>query len=54
MDGEQVGARLRRWRLKRGWSQRVLAELAGFSQGYVAQIEKGLAADEGKGGVVVC
>lgn len=38
-----MGARLRRWRLRRGLTQRVLAELAGFSQGYVAQIESGLA-----------
>ncbi|GIE83136.1 transcriptional regulator [Actinoplanes philippinensis] len=40
---EHVGARLRRWRLRRGLSQRVLADLAGFSQGYVAQIENGVA-----------
>jgi transcriptional regulator with XRE-family HTH domain len=40
---EHVGARLRRWRVRRGLSQRVLAELAGFSQGYVAQIESGAA-----------
>ncbi|BEL08679.1 helix-turn-helix transcriptional regulator [Actinoplanes sichuanensis] len=40
---EHVGTRLRRWRLRRGLSQRVLAELAGFSQGYVAQIESGTA-----------
>ncbi|MBG0561290.1 helix-turn-helix domain-containing protein [Actinoplanes aureus] len=43
MDSDQVGARLRRWRLRRGLTQRVLAELAGFSQGYVAQIENGRA-----------
>jgi transcriptional regulator with XRE-family HTH domain len=42
-DMEHVGARLRRWRVRRGLSQRVLAELAGFSQGYVAQIESGAA-----------
>jgi transcriptional regulator with XRE-family HTH domain len=42
-DMEHVGARLRRWRIRRGLSQRVLAELAGFSQGYVAQIESGAA-----------
>ncbi|MGN9907461.1 helix-turn-helix domain-containing protein [Phytohabitans sp. LJ34] len=41
MDDEHVGARLRRWRHRRGLSQRVLAELAGFSQGYIAQIERG-------------
>lgn len=43
MDSDHVGARLRRWRLRRGLTQRVLAELAGFSQGYVAQIENGSA-----------
>jgi transcriptional regulator with XRE-family HTH domain len=40
-DGE-FGIRLRRWRLRRGLSQRALAELAGFTQGYVGQIENGL------------
>ncbi|MBO3741857.1 helix-turn-helix domain-containing protein [Actinoplanes flavus] len=43
MTSDHAGARLRRWRLRRGLTQRVLAELAGFSQGYVAQIEGGLA-----------
>ncbi|GAA0453314.1 transcriptional regulator [Actinoplanes capillaceus] len=43
MNSDHAGARLRRWRLRRGLTQRVLAELAGFSQGYVAQIESGLA-----------
>jgi transcriptional regulator with XRE-family HTH domain len=36
--------RVRSWRLKRNLSQRVLAELAGLSQGYIAQIESGTAA----------
>ncbi|MBB2946982.1 transcriptional regulator with XRE-family HTH domain [Actinoplanes lutulentus] len=43
MDGDEVGARLRRWRLRRGLTQRVLGELAGYTQGYIAQIENGLA-----------
>ncbi|GIE30471.1 transcriptional regulator [Actinoplanes italicus] len=43
MNSDHVGARLRRWRLRRGLSQRVLAGLAGFSQGYIAQIENGSA-----------
>ncbi|MEU4623376.1 helix-turn-helix transcriptional regulator [Actinoplanes sp. NPDC023801] len=43
MSGDHVGVRLRRWRLRRGLTQRVLAELAGFSQGYIAQIENGSA-----------
>ena len=38
-----VGLRVRRWRLRRGLSQRALAELAGFTQGYIAQIETGAA-----------
>jgi transcriptional regulator with XRE-family HTH domain len=41
MDSEQVGARLRRWRLRRGLTQRVPPDLAGFSRGYVAQVETG-------------
>ena len=43
VESDHVGARLRRWRRRRGLTQRVLAELAGYSQGYVAQIENGLA-----------
>src|SRR5687767_7083676 len=40
---DDIGTRLRRWRQRRGLTQRALAELAGFTQGYVAQIELGLA-----------
>jgi transcriptional regulator with XRE-family HTH domain len=36
-----VGDRIRRWRLRRGMSQRVLADLAGLSQPYVSQVESG-------------
>jgi transcriptional regulator with XRE-family HTH domain len=41
---DHIGVRVRRWRLKRSLSQRALAELAGYSQGYIAQIEAGTAA----------
>lgn len=40
---DHIGVRVRRWRLKRNLSQRVLADLAGLSQGYIAQIEAGTA-----------
>jgi len=40
---DHIGVRVRRWRLKRNLSQRVLADLAGLSQGYIAQIEGGTA-----------
>src|SRR5690242_3294242 len=43
VDSEHVGARLRGWRQRRGMTQRVLANLAGFSQSYIAQIEAGTA-----------
>src|SRR5438552_6111396 len=36
---DHVGVRVRHWRLKRNLTQRALAELAGFTQGYIAQIE---------------
>ena len=39
---DDIGGRLRRWRLRRGLSQRALAELAGFTQGYIGQIEIGM------------
>jgi transcriptional regulator with XRE-family HTH domain len=42
VDTEHIGARVRRWRLRRGMTQRVLADFANFSQGYIAQIELGL------------
>ncbi len=41
---DHIGVRVRSGRLKRNLSQRVLAELAGLSQGYIAQIESGMAA----------
>lgn len=37
-----TGARVRYWRLKRGMSQRVLADLVGMTQSYISQIESGL------------
>lgn len=40
---DHIGVRVRRWRLKRNLSQRVLADLAGLTQGYIAQIEAGTA-----------
>jgi len=40
---DRIGVRLRSWRHRRGLTQRALAELAGFTQGYVAQIELGRA-----------
>lgn len=43
MQSEHIGVKVRHWRLKRGISQRALAGLAGFSQGYIAQIEIGAA-----------
>lgn len=43
MNDGGIGARVRHWRLKRGLSQRALADLAGLSQGYIAQIEAGTA-----------
>jgi transcriptional regulator with XRE-family HTH domain len=43
VDLNQIGLRVRRWRLKRDLSQRVLADLAGLTQGYIAQIETGIA-----------
>src|SRR4051794_11091848 len=41
LDEDFAGARVRYWRLKRGLSQRALADLAGLSQGYVSQVESG-------------
>ena len=42
MAEDFMGARVRYWRLRRGLSQRTLAQLAGMTQGYVSQIEAGL------------
>jgi transcriptional regulator with XRE-family HTH domain len=42
MSDDFAGARIRFWRLKRGLSQRTLADLAGLSQGFVSQVESGL------------
>ena len=43
---EPIGVRLRRWRGRRGWTQQVLADRAGLSRAYVAQIESGIASPE--------
>jgi transcriptional regulator with XRE-family HTH domain len=40
---DDVGTRVRRWRVRRGLTQKALAELAGFTQGYIGQIETGVA-----------
>jgi transcriptional regulator with XRE-family HTH domain len=40
---DHIGVRVRHWRLKRNLTQRVLADLAGLTQGYIAQIEAGTA-----------
>lgn len=40
---DHIGVRVRSWRLKRNLTQRVLADLAGLTQGYIAQIEAGTA-----------
>ena len=42
MAEDFAGARIRFWRLKRGLSQKALAELSGMTQGYVSQVETGL------------
>jgi len=42
MADDFTGARIRYWRLKRGLSQKTLAELSAITQGYVSQIEAGL------------
>jgi transcriptional regulator with XRE-family HTH domain len=41
MDETDIGHRLRRWRRRRGLTQPALADLAGFTQGYIARIELG-------------
>ncbi|MEU8821787.1 helix-turn-helix transcriptional regulator [Actinoplanes sp. NPDC048796] len=42
MTDEHIGARVRLWRRRRGLSQVAVAGLAGLSQGYLSQIEKGI------------
>lgn len=42
MAGDFVGARVRYWRLKRGMSQKMLADFIGLTQSYISQIEAGL------------
>jgi transcriptional regulator with XRE-family HTH domain len=42
MAEENIGARVRIWRRRRGLSQAAVAGLAGLSQGYVSQIEAGV------------
>lgn len=37
-----TGARVRYWRLKRGMSQKMLADFIGMTQSYISQIESGL------------
>ena len=39
MDLDRVGRNVKRARLRRGWTQRELAERVGIGQVYVAQIE---------------
>lgn len=42
MAEDFVGARVRYWRLKRGMSQKMLADFIGLTQSYISQIEAGL------------
>lgn len=39
---EAIGAVLTELRVKRGWSQRKLADLLGYDQNYIWQLERGL------------
>jgi transcriptional regulator with XRE-family HTH domain len=39
---EAIGAVLTELRVKRGWSQRKLADLLGYDQAYILQLERGL------------
>ena len=39
---EAIGAVLTELRVKRGWSQRKLADLLGYEQAYIQQLERGL------------
>jgi transcriptional regulator with XRE-family HTH domain len=38
---KQLGANVRRWRTRRGWTQDVLAEHAGISAKFVGEVERG-------------
>lgn len=40
--GKQLGANVRRIRIKRGWSQEDLADAAGLHRTYVSGIERGV------------
>lgn len=42
MNPKEIGKNIRRYRIKRGWTQEQLAELADFSTGYVRQLEIGM------------
>ena len=42
MNPEEIGRNIRRYRLKRGWTQEQLAELADLSEGYIRQVEIGI------------
>ena len=39
---EALGAALTQMRVKKGWSQLQFAELVGFDEGYMRQIERGI------------
>jgi len=38
---QQLGVRLRQWRLQKGWSQRHMADLVGLHRPNISRIEKG-------------
>lgn len=39
---EPIGARVKKWRIRRGWTQEDLARLADLSQVYISQVETGV------------